>query len=131
MTIDKVAWLYLKDKKILMVLKRGREKWYNAGGKREPGETDEQTLIREVKEELSVDIVPSTIKYYETFEAQAHGEPPGTMLHMKCHFADYTGTLTPQNEIISYQFMSWAQKSDTGPIDDPIFNDLKQKGLLE
>jgi len=46
---------------------------------KEPGETDEQGLIREVKEELSVDILPESMEYYGTFKAQAHGKPEGTI----------------------------------------------------
>jgi len=54
--IDKIALLYLKDGKILSTLSKGKDTYYIPGGKREQGETDEETLIRECKEELSIDI---------------------------------------------------------------------------
>ncbi len=72
--IDKLAYIYLKDGKILVALSRGKDKWYVPGGKREPGESDRETLTREVKEELSVNLIPETIKYYGSFEEQAHGK---------------------------------------------------------
>jgi len=73
--IDKLAWIYVKDKKILTTRSKNKDTYYIPGGKREPGESDEAALIREIQEELSVDIIPETITYVNTFEAQAHGKP--------------------------------------------------------
>ena len=54
--IDKIAWIHTKDGKVLSTLSRGKDVFYIPGGKREENETDEQTLVREIKEELDVDI---------------------------------------------------------------------------
>ena len=54
--IDKLAWIEIKDKMILSTKTYGKDKYYIPGGKREKGETDEQALYREIKEELSIDI---------------------------------------------------------------------------
>ena len=87
--IDKLAFLYIKDKKILATMSKGKDTWYLPGGKREAGESDTQALIREVKEELSVDLEEPTIKFYGTFEAQAHGKPEGTIVRMTCYTAEF------------------------------------------
>ena len=97
--IDKIAWIYIEDKKVLCTLSKGKEKFYSPGGKRKLGETDEQTLVREVKEEVSVDIKKDTIKYYDTFEAQADGKAEGVVVKMTCYMAEYEGTLKPASEI--------------------------------
>lgn len=68
--IDKIAFIYLKDGKILSTLSKGKDTYYIPGGERENNETDEETLIRECKEELSIEIKESTITYYGTFKAQ-------------------------------------------------------------
>ena len=65
--IDKIAFIYLKDGKILSTLSKGKDTYYIPGGKRENDETDEETLIRECKEELSIEIKRNSIKYYGTF----------------------------------------------------------------
>lgn len=129
--IDKLAYVHLLDKKVLVTLSKGKDKWYIPGGKREAGETDERALIREVKEELTVDLIPSTIKYYETFEAQAHAKPEGTIVRMTCYTAEYRGKLLASSEIDKVDYFDYASKEKTSLVDYLIFDDLKQKGLLE
>ena len=91
--IDKIAFIYLKDKKILSTLSKGKDTYYIPGGKREGKETDQETLIRECKEELTIDIKKDTIEYYGTFEAQAHGKAEGILVRMTCYTAEFEGKL--------------------------------------
>lgn len=129
--IDKLAYIYLEDDEVLMTLSRGKDTWYIPGGKREGGESDEQALTREVKEELDVDIIPETIQPYGVFEAQAHGKPEGTIVRMTCYMAGFTGKLKAASEIEKIGFFTYAQKDTTGPVDHLIFDDLHAKGLLK
>jgi 8-oxo-dGTP pyrophosphatase MutT (NUDIX family) len=63
----------LKSKKGNISTKsKGKTKYYIPGGKRENGESDEQTLIREIAEELSV--ASQMAEYIGTFSAQSDGE---------------------------------------------------------
>src|SRR5215469_12222463 len=91
--IDKLAWIYIKKRKILSTRSKGKNAWYIPGGKREQGESDQEALIREVKEELSVDLLTDTITYLGKFKAQAHGKPEGVFVQMTCYTADYQGKL--------------------------------------
>lgn len=130
--IDKLAWIYIKDRKILSTRSKGKDAWYIPGGKREEGESDQAALIREVKEELTVDLLPETIKYLNTFKAQAHGKPEGVFVQMTCYTADYKGGLVPSAEI---EEMSWLT-SDTdptllSPVDKIIFAHLKDHDLID
>lgn len=128
--IDKLAYIRLQDGKVLVSLSRGKDAWYIPGGKREGSESDQEALAREVKEELAVDLIPETITYYGTFEAQAHGKPEGTIVRMICYMADFTGKLAASSEIEKIDFFSYAQKSLTSHVDFLIFDDLHAKGLL-
>ena len=128
--IDKVAFLCLKDGKILSTRSKGKDKYYIPGGKREGQETDIGTLVREVKEELSVDIVESTAAFYGAFEAQAHGKEEGTVVRMTCYTADFTGVLKADSEIAEIVWLTTADIESVSPVDKLIFADLKQKGLL-
>lgn len=128
--IDKVAWIYIKDKKVLCVLSKGKNIYYSPGGKREEGESDEETLIREVNEELTVDIKKDTIQYYATFEAQADGKEKGVMVKMACYLAEYEGELTPSSEIEKFDFLDTNDMDKISLAGKLIFEDLKKKDLI-
>lgn len=129
--IDKVAFLYLKDGKILSTRSKGKDKHYIPGGKREAGETDIETLVREVKEELSVDIIESSAKLYGVFEAQAHGKAEGVIVKMTCYTAEYSGELKADSEIAEIVWLTTEDIESVSPVDKLIFADLKRKGLLK
>ena len=128
--IDKLAFIYIKDRKVLETLSKGKDTWYIPGSKREQGESDVAALVREVKEELAVDVLTNTIKPYGVFEAIAHGKPEGTYVRMTCYTADFTGVLTPSSEIDQIAYFAYADKPRTSPVDHLIFDDLKQKDLI-
>ncbi|MBR3168466.1 MAG: NUDIX domain-containing protein [Erysipelotrichaceae bacterium] len=128
--IDKIALIYLKDGKILTTLSKGKDTYYLPGGKREGSETDAETLIRELREELSIQILPETIVPYGVFEAQAHGKAEGVLVRMSCYTAEFEGELKPANEIAELDWFTYKDKERTSAVDQIIFDDLKQKGLL-
>ena len=120
----------MQDKKILSSLSKGKDTYYIPGGKREGNETDEETLIREVKEELSVDILKKTISYYGTFEAQAHGKKEGIIVKMTCYTADYEGQMKPDSEIQEIRWLTSKDMDKISPVDKLIFKDLLAKGYI-
>ena len=128
--IDKIAWLYLKDGKILSTLSKGKDTYYIPGGKREGIETDEETLIRECKEELTIDIKKDTIKFYGTFEAQAHGKSEGILVKMTCYMADFEGKLEASSEIQEIRWLDYSNLDIISPVDKLIFKDLYEKNLI-
>lgn len=129
--IDKLAFIYIKDKRVLETLSHGKDVWYIPGGKREAGESDTAALVREVREELAVELIVDTIAHYGTFEAEAHGKPAGTVVRMTCFVADFTGELRPTSEVEKLAYFSYADKPKTSPVDHLIFDDLKRKGLID
>lgn len=103
--IDKLAWVLIQDGKLLAVRSKGKSLFYLPGGKRETGESDNEALIREIREELSVDLIPNSIEYMETFTAQADGKAEGVSVKLTCYFADYSGELLPAAEIEEQKFI--------------------------
>lgn len=128
--IDKLVLIHLADQQLLMARNHNQTAWFNPGGKREPGETDQQALIREVKEELAVDIIPDTIRPYGVFEAPAHNKPAGTIVRLTCYTADFTGELTASAEVAEIRFMTYTEAADTTEAGQLVFEDLHAKGLL-
>jgi 8-oxo-dGTP pyrophosphatase MutT (NUDIX family) len=128
--IDKVAWIELVDGLILSTRSHGKDVYYLPGGKREAGEGDLDTLVREISEELTVAVDPATARHMGTFEAQAHGHPGGVIVRMTCYSATYTGTLTPSMEIAELAWLSYADRDRVSPVDQLIFDQLRSAGTL-
>ncbi|PAC32259.1 NUDIX domain-containing protein [Flectobacillus sp. BAB-3569] len=129
--IDKLAWIELQNQSILSTKSYGKDKFYIPGGKRELGETDEQALLREIEEELSVKLQAETLKYIGTFEAQAHGHPDGVIVRMTCYAGKYTGELKASSEIEEIQWLRYADQDKIAEVDKLIFDYLREKGLLD
>ena len=128
--IDKIAWIYLESGRVLSTRSRGKTVWYIPGGKREAGETDLQTLAREIREELDVEVDVARAAPAGVFEAQAHGQAEGVLVRMTCYSAPYRGTLAPAAEIEEIAWLTYADRPRTAPVDWLIFDDLHAKGLL-
>jgi 8-oxo-dGTP pyrophosphatase MutT (NUDIX family) len=130
MTIDKIAWLELANGQILSTRSHGKTVYYLPGGKREPGESDLDTLTREVHEELAVQIDPATAVHEGTFTAQAHGHNPGVQVQMTCYSAQYEGTPKASSEIAEVRWLTYKDRDKVSPVDQLIFDHLHKTGRL-
>lgn len=128
--IDKIALIKIENGKILSTKSKGKNKYYIPGGKRENDESDVQTLIREIKEELSVDIIKESIEYVGTFKAQSDGAMEGIIVKMTCYKANYKGDLIADNEIEEIKWLNFNDLEIISEVDRIIFKHLKDKGLL-
>ncbi|MGB7394809.1 MAG: NUDIX domain-containing protein [Pricia sp.] len=128
--IDKLAWIHIVDGRILVTRTVGREKYYIPGGKRDAGEGDAKTLIREIEEELDVELKLESLFYIGIFEAQADGYKPGVLVRMTCYSASYEGELLPGHEIEEMVFLNYKDKHMVSEVDMLIFDFLREKGQL-
>lgn len=129
--IDKVALILIQNRKILMARSIGKDLFYFPGGKRKGDETDTETLVREIKEELGVTINAGALDYLETFSAQADNKPEGVLVVSKCYKTDYGGDLLPQNEIEEIRWFTTKDISKITPIGLLIFDYLKVRDLID
>ncbi|MCE2612840.1 NUDIX domain-containing protein [Flavobacteriaceae bacterium D16] len=128
--IDKVAWILIENKRILCVRSKDKELFYLPGGKRESGETDKQTLLREIQEELSVALDPQSLIFVKVFEAPADGQSPGVIVRMHCYKADYSGELQPDEEIAEMKWLSYEQRHHVSVAGQLIFDYYKALGEI-
>jgi 8-oxo-dGTP diphosphatase len=128
--IDKIAWIHVVDGRILSTRSRGKDVYYLPGGKREPGETDAETLVREICEELTVTIAEPTIAPAGIFEAQADGKASGVVVRMTCFTAEYTGTLKASSEIEEIAWLGYSDRDRVSAVDKIIFDHLRETGRL-
>ncbi|AIQ18213.1 DNA mismatch repair protein MutT [Paenibacillus sp. FSL H7-0357] len=129
-TIDKIAWIHIVEGKVLAARSHGKDTYYFPGGKRESGETDNETLIREIEEELTVRLVPDSIRSFGTYEAAAHGKEEGVLVQMTCFTADYTGQLAPAAEIAELAWLSYKDREHVSAVSQIIFDQLHEMKLL-
>jgi len=130
MVIQKSAWIEVVDHKILSTRSNGKRAFYIPGGKPEPNETNQEALIREIKEELSVDLIPESIQSLGVFTAQADGHTEGIQVQMNCFTAQYSGKLIANSEIAEFMWLSYEEKSKTSHVDHLIFDWLRKQGEL-
>jgi 8-oxo-dGTP diphosphatase len=104
--------------------------FYLPGGKREPGESDVETLVREIREELSVAVIPESAHLLGTFEDQAHGHAKGVVVRLTCYAADFAGELRPDNEIEEMAWLTYADRDRISPVDKQVFDHLLETGRL-
>jgi 8-oxo-dGTP pyrophosphatase MutT (NUDIX family) len=128
--IDTVAWVHLDAGRILGARSRGRELFYIPGGKVDPGEGEVAALVREVREELTVELLPDTVAYLGTYTAQADGHPEGTLVRMACYTGRYAGTLAASSEIEEIAWLRLADRHRTAPVDHAVFDALAADGRL-
>ncbi|MGW1084428.1 NUDIX hydrolase [Kitasatospora sp. NPDC002522] len=126
--IDTVAWVRLEGGRILCARPRGKDEFYIPGGKREGAETDLQTLVREVAEELTVALRPETVAHVGTYHAETR--PGGATVRMACYTAEYTGTLAASSEIEDVDWFGYADRDRVPPVDQLLFDDLHRDGHL-
>ncbi|MEU0600196.1 NUDIX domain-containing protein [Streptomyces sp. NPDC006393] len=130
MVIDKVAWVRIEDGRVLCARSRGKDLYYLPGGKREPGESDVQTLVREVTEEVGVSLRAESVSPLGTFEAQADGRDPGVTVRMTCFTGDYTGRLAPRSEVEELAWLSYGDRHRVSTASQAVFDHLNEAGSL-
>lgn len=130
MMIDKLALIYIEEQKILAARSRGRDTYYIPGGKREPGESDEAALVREIAEEVSMALDPSLLQFYEEFQAQADGQAEGVLVRQRCYTTTERGEVSAAAEIEEVTWLKYADRPKVSLAAQLLFDDLKVKGLL-
>lgn len=129
--IDTVAWVRVENSRILCARPRGKDIFYIPGGKREGAETDLQTLLREIAEELAVTLIPASVRPAGSYEAAQPGaHPDRAVVRMSCYTADYRGALAPSSEIEEVAWFSYADRPRVPRVDQLLFDDLKAAGQL-
>ena len=128
--VDKVAFIEIQNGQILSTKSKGKTKYYIPGGKREKGESDEQTLIREITEELSVTIIPNTAEYIGSFSAQSDEAEKGIRVIMTCYKAKYIGHLKANSEIEELRWLNYSDLDIISEVDKKIFHFLHDKEVL-
>ncbi len=115
-TITKYGLLIIKNNKFLINRKKRTNLFLMPGGKPEQGESIEECLIREIKEEHGCTIIQNSISFFDSFEDVAANEP-NTRIHMKLYLGKIKGEPQTRSEI---EECRWFGKEDNQEILSPI-----------
>ncbi|MFE7744355.1 NUDIX domain-containing protein [Nocardia sp. NPDC057455] len=130
--IRTAALAHIRDRRLLQARSAGKDVFYMAGGKIDPGETPEAALHREVREELGVGVV--SCDEFGVFHAEAYGHSPGTRLHMTCFTAELDGDPRPTSEIAELRYFTvseYAAMDHVAPGSMLVFGKLHELGVVD
>lgn len=128
------ALVLVRDRHLLMVTARGREVLYLPGGKQEPGETGEEALVRETREEIGLELDRATLVELGTVRSQAHGEPAGREVHMRLWSAeplDPDARPSPSAEIGELHWVTSADVDRCPPAGVETLRLVGEQGLID
>jgi 8-oxo-dGTP diphosphatase len=126
---EKVAWVLVRDGRVLVTRNRGVDVFYFPGGKREPGESDAETLAREIDEELQSQVDTATMVHVGTFETLRESDGH-TEFRMICYTAEHSGPLIASNEIAESAWFGYGDRSRVSAADQMVFDMLHSAGRL-
>lgn len=109
--------------RLVLVRKRGTERFMQAGGKPEPGETPRQALLRELAEELEYRPAPEQLDHLGRFESAAANEP-GHLVRAEVFRIRTDADLRPAAEIEELLRLSPAEAAALGDRLAPLARDL-------
>ena len=130
--MQKVGAAIVRDGKVLVVRKNTQKKtdYFMAGGKMEPGETQIETLRRELDEELGVRI--SEYLYVGSFEDLAVFE--GTPIVIHAYYVLVDNEPVSSSEIKEYRWISPNFEQEGIPVSSimakQVIPELVSRGLL-
>lgn len=131
--IHKAGGVLIKDRRLLVTRAKGKDVFVAPGGKLEQGETAVEALVREMREEVDVEVNPGTLRILGIFRAQAAGNDSKTVEMTVMMIQDYKGEPTPSSEV---EELMWINSSTTGvPLGSIFEHDviplLVQQGLID
>ena len=86
-----------------------KDGWEFPGGKVEPGETPQQALVRELKEELAIDVSVGE------FICTVDYDYPAFHLTMHCFYCAIAGGKTP--ELLEHEAARWLNRAELHSVD--------------
>lgn len=132
--IYKASGIIIIDRKVLVERSVGKDYFIHPGGKIEPGETPQQALIRELKEEFRLDVREEDLELFASSSAPAANSPE-VNVHMEVFLVkNWRGRITPDSEVEEIRWLTSKVPKDIriGSImEHETLPKLKSKNLID
>ncbi|HEX9513311.1 MAG TPA: NUDIX domain-containing protein [Puia sp.] len=133
-TLITAGLVAIKNRKLLLAFSNNKQAFYLPGGKADEGETTLTALVREVQEELNVELDPGGLTFYGHIAAPAFGEPEGILMAQDCFRYELREEPRPAAEIGALRYFDTAAYRDE-PQQVPgvimVMQQLQQDNLID
>jgi len=129
-----VALAHISNRRLLLVRSSGKSGFYLPGGKPEPGESDLETLLREIREEMDCGIDIATVSYFTTTIAPAYAKPPGVLVAVRTYRAELIGTPRPASEVEELRYFGleeYLAMPSRAPAAESLLRGLVRQSLID
>lgn len=126
---DKIGWVHIQDRKLLVGRNEGAQRFYLPGGSREVGETDVQVLVREAAEELGVTIDPTTARHVGSYVARRDNSPDDLISIV--YEAAHSGTPQPSMEVVELRWVTSADEEAVTDAERQLMQTLVERDLID
>ncbi len=120
--------LDVRNDAILLVRVRDNDLWYLPGGTIEQGETEKETLIREIDEELGVQLEDCSICFDRAVTGPALGRAGDVELN--CFRAKWDGVIQARSEISEVEYLPIDRLNKFAPAVRILVQKLQIEGAI-
>lgn len=134
MKLPTAGLLVIKSRKLLLAFSVNKQAFYLPGGKINAGETAEQALTREIKEELNLELQEDDLRYYTHITAPAFGELEGVVMEQECFFCKVDGQPEANAEIGALDYFDccdYQSQTHRAPGVVMVMQKLKEDGMID
>ena len=124
----------IKNRKLLLAFSNNKRAFYLPGGKCDQEESSEETLLREIREELNLHLENHELQFYTHISAPAFGEYPAIMMEQDCYLHELNQTPNPGGEIGQIQYFdseAYSTQASQVPGVIMIMQQLKNDNLID
>ncbi|SRR6266550_2155148 len=132
--IYKAAGIIIENRRLLFTRAKGMDFFIDPGGKIEEGETAKQALIRELKEELSINVDEADLEPFGEFVAEAANNKGKTVNMQAFIVKKWEGVIKPAAEIKELRWLASNLPTDiqVGSIfGGKVLPKLHEQGLVD
>ena len=132
--IYKAAGIIIRDRQVLATRSKGSDIYIQPGGKLEEGETEQQAVVRELKEELGIDVDKSDLEKLGDYYAEAAGKKGQWLKLAAFHVVKFSGEPRPMSEVVEIRGFTSQIPADVimaSIFEHDIIPDLKSRNLID